>query len=163
MIETFVISRSRLMNRSRQPRAFTLVELLVVIGIIAVLVGILLPALGRARAAAQTVACSSNARQIYLAARNYAAENKDSLPYGMAFAKEIITTGRPSDGGASGYITWFSQCDKYMTKGAVDAIPLDANTGYYDGATRRRFSPAFKCPTVDPGTFKQSVHYGYHS
>ena len=150
-------------TRRSDRRAFTLVELLVVIGIIAVLIGILLPALNRARAAALTVSCSSNLRQIYLAARNYAAENKDSLPYGMAFPRENVITGRPTDGGASGYITWFSQCDKYMTKRAVDAIFLDAFTGYYEGATRRKFSPAFKCPAVDPGTFKQMVHYGYHS
>lgn len=46
-------------------RAFTLVELLVVIGIIAVLIAILLPALTRARSAAQSVACASQLRQIY--------------------------------------------------------------------------------------------------
>jgi len=143
--------------------AFTLVELLVVIGIIAVLIGILLPALGRARAAAQAVACSSNIKQIYIAARNYATENKDSLPYGMAFVKENTTTGRPSDGGTAGYITWFSQCDKYMTAKAVDSILLDANSGFVDGATRRRFSKAFQCPSIDTGTFKQMIHYGYHS
>ena len=35
-------------------------------------------------------------------------------------------------------------------------------TGFIDGATRRVFSPAFKCPAVDTGTFKQQVHYYNH-
>jgi prepilin-type N-terminal cleavage/methylation domain-containing protein len=59
---------------------FTLVELLVVIGIIAVLISILLPSLNRARENAKRVACASLLRQVGIATRAYAAENKDALP-----------------------------------------------------------------------------------
>src|SRR5438094_657954 len=61
-------------------RGFTLVELLVVIGIIAVLIGILIPALSKARTAAVTTACLSNLRQIGISFNQYATENHGWLP-----------------------------------------------------------------------------------
>src|SRR5215211_4672710 len=64
----------------RRRKGFTLVELLVVIGIIAVLIVILLPTLARARSAGRTIACSSNLRQLVLATQMFAQEHGGCLP-----------------------------------------------------------------------------------
>lgn len=77
-------SSSAAQRRSRLPAsrtfAFTLVELLVVIGIIALLISILLPSLGKARESARRTACLSNIRQMGMACQLYAHDNKAALP-----------------------------------------------------------------------------------
>lgn len=67
------------MNPRNRMAAFTLVELLVVIGIISVLISMLLPALNKARQSARAVICQSNLRQLYNGFVMYANDNKDAL------------------------------------------------------------------------------------
>lgn len=69
-------------KRTQRRPGFTLVELLVVIGIIAVLIGILLPSLNKAREAANRAACLSNLRQVGQMMYIYASEYKDQISLG---------------------------------------------------------------------------------
>ncbi len=64
--------------------AFTLLELLIVITITALLIGILLPALTRARASSKLSGCASNLRQVAVAIQQYAMDNQSALPTGPA-------------------------------------------------------------------------------
>ena len=75
------------MRTTSSAPAFTLVELLVVIGIIAALIGILLPVLSGVASRAGDIQCQSNIRQCVQLFLTYAAENKGQLPYGQYFAK----------------------------------------------------------------------------
>jgi prepilin-type N-terminal cleavage/methylation domain-containing protein/prepilin-type processing-associated H-X9-DG protein len=116
-------------------RGFTLIELLVVIGIIAVLISVLLPALSRARAAAQTVRCSSNMRQVALAMNDYANLARGWLPY----ARE---TGSTSSNWTD---TWVHRLQetKSLPTGSLDGNPASSSSPFFVGPN----ISLLKCPT----------------
>jgi len=123
---------------SRCVRGFTLVELLVVIGIIAVLISILLPTLNKARESARIVACASNERSIVQMMQIYAAQYRDWLP--------------PFNEGANGYTFNSSQDKRDYSSMGWDAILLATNAKMtwddaWDITNNDGRAKSFQCPS----------------
>ncbi|MGC4031259.1 MAG: DUF1559 domain-containing protein [Tepidisphaeraceae bacterium] len=121
--------RSSSTSMARRGQAFTLVELLVVIGIIALLISILLPSLNRARESARRVKCLSNMRQIVVAMQMFAQDNKGSMP-----ARASTTTTIRNNNGTLG-----NSSSQAQSKNSMNWISynrkLDPLTGRDTGVT----------------------------
>lgn len=135
----------------RQIRAFTLIELLVVISVIAILVGLLLPALSSARRAAQLVKCTANVRQLATANYVYANDYNGAIPMG------ISNQFRPDMGAAPPTFIQRARWDRDFIAPLIIDTNIQFNAAGFDEWREIKASgnTVFTCPTatdrLDPG------------
>ena len=118
------------------------------IGIIAVLIGVLLPVLSRVAERGRDLKCQANLRSIMQAVHGYANENKGSMPWGYIYNRSDPVSWLPEIGNNDEVICWASLVSHYMDR----SKPVIIHSG--SSATpdiRAMLSPALQCPEADLG------------
>ncbi|WP_428938075.1 prepilin-type N-terminal cleavage/methylation domain-containing protein [Fontivita pretiosa] len=131
-------------SRATPGAGFTLVELLVVIGIIAVLISVLLPALNRARENGYQIKCMANLRQIGTALFIYAGENKGSLPIGLVMDGFVTYNGGVQTTYRGDSMDWTTLLMKILSRQASGAYKDQQAVSAGSGGVRE----VFLCPSV---------------
>ncbi|HKI69371.1 MAG TPA: type II secretion system protein [Verrucomicrobiae bacterium] len=127
-----------LANKTRRI-GFTLVELLVVIAVIAILAGLLLPALSQARSHARTIVCLNNVRQLGFGWQLYGDDHEGWLPYNMGGSgPRGVVAVRTNLNWANGVLTWELDPDNTNT-----ATLTRASLGFYVSRT----ASVYHCPS----------------
>jgi prepilin-type N-terminal cleavage/methylation domain-containing protein/prepilin-type processing-associated H-X9-DG protein len=131
-------------NAERSRRGFTLIELLVVIAIIAILAGLLLPALAKSRTKAQGILCMNNTKQVMLGWQMYQLDNNDTLVQsyhgGMAAGGSVVTSDPKSAPWVVGWLDWSTSPDNTNVNFLVD--PKYSKLAPYFANTKN----VYKCP-----------------